>query len=271
MAADQEKTKAKNLERDMVYQATYGDKPERIASELENPAQPETEAEYKFRKNPLTLDMIKARARSRNMADFRRPEKPPHDESEAALSFISGFDPNTEIETGKDASGKPIKRKITRGDIERHAASRFKTVKFQSDPRFKEAFGRYGTGAPEATPANPESKPGLVADVATHANEILQNFMGKYMGGAKTEPPQITDEERFSQPLITDLERKTAGLPLEGDAPTPEADPGIGLDEQPIDDNEILGQFPDAVQLTDGGYAVQDENGDWHRIKKNED
>lgn len=226
-------------ERELVMRAVYGvpqGKKNFNQSMREGLAQPEGQrpayAEA-FSKDPQTYETWKLKRKGEFAAANRGGRGA--DQSEAALTYLQG------LETGKDNNGKPFTEGYARHEVSR----RFKSVKFETDPRFDESFARFRE--------KEEDEPGgLMGLFRRGASAISSVFPGGGKGGVEGD--------------VADLQKKL--LARSGGKATSFSDipePDMGLDEElpgmgdPEPDEElalIQTEHPDAIQLSDGSYGV---------------
>lgn len=181
-ASAQEK-RQKQLDEEMIMRAIYGnagdegpgDFKRKLSEELINPARPETEAEAKFRANPMTLDMIKQKVlqgqrdeaadRRANMRGPGPGGRGPASQIEAALTYIEGFPEDMQIVD--PITQEP--RTITKQDVMRSVSTKFKGVPFDSDERFGAAMTRFA----DAEDVKDRATPGEGFDMGRTARRAM--------------------------------------------------------------------------------------------------
>lgn len=131
---------------DIMHRATYGATQSDILKDMEarGPGMgPDTQPVSAFKKNPMTLDMMKNRARIDATARTRRPPRGPVDRTqeakEAALTVLDSMDPG----------------KYNRSAVAETIAFKFPKLKWQSDPELQEALNRFPDSVESA------KKPGM--------------------------------------------------------------------------------------------------------------
>lgn len=246
-----------SLDDEIVMRAMYGGSREEINTQLKDPAQPITETESKFLKNPMTPAMIRERAKislqnqgregierirttARNSANTKSKK-------EAVLTYLSGIDPQSGLSVpigggeSKTYTGSELK-----DFVRRSIANKFPLEKLDSDPEIQTALARFDV-APEG--------PGMMERAASK----IGGYMSRFTGGKKP---------AASSPTIPDVPE--APLPPEQSYPeaptapeTPE-EPYVAGDEDM--DAEVLRQYPGAVKGDDGTWEIQ-QNGQTFTIK----
>lgn len=228
----QKETKAtqEKEEEEIMYRAMFGAPREKIAEELRNPMGPDTEAEDKFKKNPMTLSMMKSRA----AMSARKPLAPARSgsgtdrslaERESALLAIEGLDP----------------AKTSRADAIRILVPMFKSQKWQSDPDLKAALKRF----PESVvPVEPAKGPGIW--------DRFKRQTSEFFNGPEAQPSTVEERDQ----TLTNA-RKPA-------APAPAA----SVETEDAPENPFADDYPDAVWDAEIGAWIVEREGKKFKVEE---
>ena len=185
--ADKQKEKAsKERDNELVMRAVYGNVgdqgegqfKEKLSQELRDPMGPETQGEATFRADPYAADRMKKEATT-----IVRPPKAPSasataDHTDQLIDYANSFKPGMEIQTGKDAQGKPIMEPVTIEAVMRAAKKR--SLKYNpNDPRWEELRKRWETATPP--PADKETQaPGFMDKVKNISRSAKEKMLGAF-------------------------------------------------------------------------------------------
>lgn len=181
---------SKTRDKEMVMRAVFGnvgdngkpgDYSKKLDSELQNPAQPMTEGEANFRKNPFGIEALKQKFKG-----MLRPPKtaaPATDQTDQAIAFAMNAPKSRRIMTSRDENGQPIYQTVTTTPEEamRDAQKRFKKFK-PDDPRWEGVRTRFGG---KETPMEPKPNMGSPENPSMPGpdddeNEIATQFPGAF-------------------------------------------------------------------------------------------
>lgn len=262
-----------NKEEIRMYRGTYGASPDEIDTGLENPMGPDTQAEDKFKKNPMTLQMIRDRSKIRPVAP--KAAKAP---SNAHLAFMASFDPDGEIYTGtKDRLDSPINEPVTREGVLRMAASRFHGADF-STPEVRQALSHFKSRkdiaqAKMAAKAAEENKPSFWDNIWGGRKETGMEKIKRETGESNDQHLRDAGVDASAGNGVPDYLADKWDSIVGGGSPdeaqgeaTGEEDPDVTQNTGSDEEEMIQTQFPDAIKLSDGSWGIRGENGKLHKI-----